>query len=266
LQLWNLVIDSNGNGWAQVNTNGSSFSWGEILAASLSNGTVSSNGALPGSPNNVYGLAADKSGNVYYVGTEASGSNYLPYYWKNGGSASALTPSGGNTYAYVQQTAVDGSGNVYILGSQWGGATGGPVYWKNEATPTTLPLGTYNGNGYWSTEGIAVNSSGTLSFVEAYGPGSAQTMLLYWATPTSTPTVMSLPSGTTKIGEGFANAAFDANGNFVIAGQAGNTYASGSSGNTTDGVPVYWVNGNPATLPMGSGNTWGTAQFVEYVP
>jgi len=110
---------------------------------------------------------------------------------------------------------------------------------------------------------MTFDSSGNAYFVANYGPASSPTTPLYWKSATSTPIAMTMPAGTTIFNIGMGAAGFDGSGNFIVAGNAGNTV---SGFTITDGVPVYWQNGNPINLPMGSGNTWGQAGLLAVGP
>jgi len=272
MNFTNIAVDSSGNVWLLGNTNGTAFVYQE--------GAAGTQTTLGGSPNNAYGLQADASGHAYYIGTKnavVAGQNggnpdAVGVYWQNGtGTGTPLALSGGNTFAYPEESTVDSSGNVYISGEQWvdtGSATGqGPVYWK---TPTGIATpfnsGSYGGN--WNAAGIAVDSSGNVHLVAAVGPSNpAEQYLLYWNSAANAPAQMTLPGGKTLFSFIGGNAALDSNGNFIVAGQVGSAWA-GTAGQSplSDGVPVYWQNTTPNLLPMGTGNTWGFARSVAVGP
>jgi uncharacterized lipoprotein YajG len=253
-----IAVDTNGNVWVggQAGT-----PTPNIFVYWENSGNCN---VLPGSPNDAWGLQADTFGNVYFIGTELIGGNPWPCYWKNGANPTALTLTGGNNGGYAAQLAVDSSGNLYICGMQWGGANGGPVYWKTVAgiwqSATLLPQGAYSGNGWWNVSGIVIDFTGEIYMAGGTGISSLTTPI-YWKGLTSTPTTMTLPTGTSVFGLASGAAAFDGSGNFIVAGTAGNTQSG-----IADSVPFYWQNGTPINLPMGSGNAWGMTGWVVAGP
>jgi len=250
-----IAVDSNGKVWLDGDVSSTTFYYAEGTATGVQ---------ISGNPDNVWCLGADKAGNVYYIGSEKPSSNETPYYWKNGVNPTQFALSSSNTQGYPSSMAVDSSGNIYVAGEQWGAPSGGPVYWKATSgvwqSATPLPVGSYTGAN-WNVSAVAVDSSGNLGVAAGEGITNNTTNLLYWKGATSTPALMTLPSGAT-IFRNLDNdsAAFDSSGNLIVAGQVGTTW-SGTPNNSpmTDGIPVYWTNGTPTKLPLG-GNAWGVAQ------
>jgi hypothetical protein len=218
---------------------------------------------------NVFGLAADASGNVYFTGTFGGSSVYAspvdydwtPAYWKNeiGGltGPTALPLSDTNTNGYASPVAVDASGNVYTCGWQWSSIAGEPVYWKNWSSPTQLPQGSYSSYNWWSVDSLAIGASGKLYFIGRIGETGPE-YLVYWNGATSNPAILSAAGNAYWNVWGSAGAE-DARGNFLVVGSVGS-----SSSNI---IPVYWKNGGDyIQLPMGPGDSYGQATTIAAGP
>ena len=216
---------------------------------------------LPGNPYQSWCLHADGAGSVYFLGDTGT-SPIVPDYWKDGTAPAPLALSGGNPWGDVYSMAADTAGNICITGHQWNGASPGPCYWHNATSglspATPLAIGGYVATGLWETSCPAIDSSGNIAIIEAYALNSSSTPnFVYWSSPSSAPTAIALPTGASVYDMACDAATFDANGSFIFAAEVGTTQPNGVGTTVTDGIPVFWRNGNLINLPMGSGNTWG---------
>jgi hypothetical protein len=265
---YGIAVDTNGNVWANaelgVTTPDTFVFWRNSTGPNV----------FPGGATGVSFPIADKAGNVFFPG--CTGTNpVLPCLWQNGAAPIQLALNGASS-GYPEGMAMDGSGNLYAWGEQWSptppSSNRGAAYWRTVSgswsSATLVPLGGHSATGVWTAATMAFDSLGNPSVAQEYGPqgSSSPTAIVYWKGLTDNPAEMFLPTGTSVV-RLFGNAAsFDASGNFLVAGTAGNNQPAGFDSTITDGVPLYWQNGNPISLPMGSGNTWGTAFNVVVGP
>jgi hypothetical protein len=218
---------------------------------------------------NIWGVAADTLGNVYFMGT-IGGTNvnaasldysWTPAYWKNGPGGligpTSLQLSGSYTNGCAGPVAVDAEDNFYTCGAQWSDTADEIVYWKNNETPIALSKGAYGAYAWWGAGITAVDASGKLYFLFRIGTAGPE-FPVYWNGATSDPAALLL-GGNSYWNIWNEAGAVDAQGNFIVVGSVG------SSSATT--IPVYWENGGSyVELPMGSGNTFGQAHWVAVGP
>ncbi len=154
----------------------------------------------------------------------------------------------GNSIGSAIRAATDSAGSRYITGATGTSiSTLTPCYWKDGAY-TPLNLGT--GNSWGEADGIAIDTLGSLDISGRVGPSSSSVSRCYWKAGALT--VLSNSDVSDQPGEGWPWTG------------SGNLYVTGGTG-TSPIVPVYWMNGTPASLPMGLGNSSGLTNgaFVD---
>ena len=203
-------------------------------------------------------------GGMAYTGTDliisgtvkdASG-NQLPVSWDNGVLTSLSI--GTDTTGYTGSVLFTG-GHLLIAGSTSTPNTDGNIVaWLDGALQVLSPGSGYGGgwiNTLPSLPNLVTSGGDTYLFGTTYGPpapGGAKPV--YWMsnTTSSTVTVVSMPGGTDYVVSGMA-----------VSGS--NIYLSGSADqqpNDTTGVPEYWLNGTATALPLPSGASNGSGDYV----
>jgi hypothetical protein len=259
-QNW-FVIDPKGNLWLEGNAyNSSTSSWTPVYWENQVGWVV-----VP-SASTVCNDGLDAQGNVYFTGTiggTSSNGDWTPAYWINGANPTALPLSSGIPYGQPLDVRLDTKGNLYFSGAEWSATSTSPVYWEEvNGTWSVTPLqkGIYSGWSYWNVHSMSVDGSGNVYAVASIGPTSTattpETTLVYWKGATSNPTALSV-GGNTYV-DSHIYVGIDENGNLLIQSNVG------SSSSAT--IPVYWENGNLASLPIGSGNSFGAAWTIWIGP
>jgi hypothetical protein len=229
---------------------------------------------LTGSPANANVISADHAGNVYIVGTIGSGAAGKPYVWVNGGEPKALPIGDTYTNGNAHRIGMDSSGEFFACGQVWSATASVPAFWNTTAgvwqAPSPLSTAGLDPSSFSiNMLDLAFASDDTPSFVALVRPASGAlfTSLYRWAGASGAPAAMGSVNGATALLVTDSAAAFDGDDRIVVAGSAGTDQPNGrNTWPITDGVPISWTNGEPASLQTDASYPFGWARSIAVGP